>query len=140
MKRVCLPLDIEYRDYNTNNLHENDPYVVNDEGELIIDEEWWNSDVPEYSKELIRSKVQFKLGKVEIPHEVTFDMDLVIVYQAYQEGFEFPHWYKSVEEIDAIVLKLNPRMKELFLETGNDMSLIKEYMRYIPQQNMDILI
>ena len=41
MKRVCLPLNIEWGDYNTNNLHENDPYIVNDEGELIIDEEWW---------------------------------------------------------------------------------------------------
>ena len=128
MKRVCLPLNIEWGDYNTNNIHENDPYVVNDEGELIIDEEWWNSDVPEYSKDLIRSKVQFKLGKVEIPHEVTFDMDLVVVYQAYQEGFEFPHWYKSVEEMkDSIVLKLNPRMKELFVQS-NDMSLIKDYI------------
>ena len=133
MKRICLPSDIEYGDYNTNNLHENDPYIVTDDGELIIDKEWWDHDVPEYSKELIRRRVEFKLGKVEIPHEIMLDMDLVVIYQAYQEGFEFPHWYKNIQEMkDTIVIKLNPMMKQLFVqnkdEKDKDMSLVREYI------------
>ena len=121
MKRICLPLDINYRDYNTSNLHENDPYIVTDDGQLIIDKEWWDHDLSEHSKELIQRKLEFKLGNVEIPHDIMLDMDLVVIYQAYQEGFEFQHWYKNIQEMkDSIVIKLNPTMKELFVRDYSD--------------------
>jgi len=93
MEWISLPENISLLNCNTNNHHDRDPYFINEEDELIIDNHWWNVEVPEKTKELLRERnVEFTLGNVQIPHENQFDERLIDVYKAFQEGFEYQEW------------------------------------------------
>lgn len=94
MKWVSLPPNIDRDDYNTSNHHDRDPYTIDDDtDELVIDAEWWHTQVPQRTKDLQQKRgINFALGKVSIPHEDQFDVRLIAVYQAYQEAFECQGW------------------------------------------------
>ena len=94
-----LPCNIKKSDYNTNNHHDRDPYWIDEESDtLVIDEEWWNNEVPVTTKELLKKRLitegeEITLGKVPIPHDDQFDFRLLQVYQAFQEAFEMQYWF-----------------------------------------------
>lgn len=79
MKKVGLPLNIHSSDYN-NNIHENDPYMINENNELIIDTNWWTM-LTEYTKILLKNRLLlWKLADVPIPHQIQKDNRLTIIY------------------------------------------------------------
>jgi hypothetical protein len=80
MKWVSLPPNISRDDYNTSNHHDRDPYVIDDDtDELVIDTEWWYTQVPQRTKDLLRARgCDFVLRKVSIPHEHQFDVRLIV--------------------------------------------------------------
>ncbi len=100
MKRVSLPTCINLHDFNTTNHHDRDPYYIEeDSNNLIIDTDWWNTQVPQRTKDLLKEReIVFVLGNVPIPHDEMFgfgDERLIHVYQAYQEAFEYQEWAKG---------------------------------------------
>lgn len=93
--RKPMPLYSRFHNYNNNNLHEYDPYIIvnddnNDDIELLlIDENWWNS-LTIFTKDRIISRVginNFKLvtsSNIPIPHEICDSHPyLTTVYRAY---------------------------------------------------------
>lgn len=83
-------------DYNNNNLHQFDPYILKDD-KIIIDKVWWKS-LSKYTQSLISTKLttNYELGIVEIPHDIQKDNEskmLNIVYQSYLDGFDYNIWY-----------------------------------------------
>ena len=72
--RIPISPGIKFSDYNLNNLHDYDPYmIVNDE--VVIDLTWWNS-LTAYCQNTINSKIKFKLGTICVPHEIQTDYDI----------------------------------------------------------------
>jgi hypothetical protein len=93
---------VKASDLNTNNHHERDPYYIDKETDtLVIDTEWWETEVPEKAKSILANKgVSFVFGTVPIPHEwQTEDRRLTQVYQSFQEAFEMQHWFHECDEI-----------------------------------------
>ena len=98
LKRIPILPDIKRIDYNTNNIHEYDPYIIQNDG-ILIDTDWWKS-LTYYTKKCIEVKLngKFELGLVKVPHEKQHDTTnkvLSIVYQSYLDGFDYNVWYNS---------------------------------------------
>lgn len=129
MKRVSLPLNIDRSSYNTSNHHDRDPYYINDETDtLIIDEEWWSTQVPQRTKDLLAMReLEFVVGPVPIPHEHQFDFRLVAVYQAYQEAFEYQEWSDYVQN-GAKLVAISPDEKF-------DSKIVTELVKYAIGEN-----
>ena len=123
IKRKPIPTNINPQDYNNNNLHEFDPYILTKDNNLIIDEEWYLS-LTDHIRNLIDKRLdgKYKLGKVNVPHveqrKDTIDKLLTTVYQAYLEGFDYNVWYSS--DIpdgpkDVKLIEMSNRVKENLL-------------------------
>jgi hypothetical protein len=96
---ICPPIVKE--DYNNNNLHQYDPYILKDDT-IIIDHDWFES-LTTYTKNMIIRKLNnnFKLEPVTVPHEIQTDNDkkmLKDVYQSYIDGFDYNIWYDPTIE------------------------------------------
>lgn len=94
--RKPMPLNLDFEQYNNNNLHEYDPYVVHNE-EILIDGDWWDT-LTLFTQNQIKSKVKnFQLGKVETPHDPQSNQnnDLHNIYEAYLDGFDYHLWYNK---------------------------------------------
>jgi hypothetical protein len=100
MRRVAVSDDISLADYNSSNHHERDPYIISD-GSLVVDHEWWENALTPFIREAITQRVgHFTLGKVVIPHALQRDPDLTRVYQAFQDGHEYQHWFPVIAHAD----------------------------------------
>lgn len=98
LKRIPILPDIKRIDYNTNNIHEYDPYIIQNDS-ILIDTDWWES-LTYYTKKCIEVKLngKFELGLVKVPHEKQCDTTnkvLSIIYQSYLDGFDYNVWYNS---------------------------------------------
>lgn len=94
VKRCPMSEDVNFENYNTNNLHEYDPYMIDDEGALIIDQDWW-SQLTLQTQEQIQRLCEFRLEKVEVPHKLCpSDKRLNTIYWAYLDSFDYQCWYK----------------------------------------------
>jgi len=152
IKRKPIPTNINPLDYNNNNLHEYDPYILTEDNTLIIDEEWYLS-LTDYIKSLINNRLSGKyiLGKVNIPHiEQKLDCTdrlLTTVYQAYLEGFDYNVWYnpdipngpKNVK-----LIKMSNKIKEHFLNKDvtdfDDLITFKNNIQLCLEPNKDYFI
>lgn len=132
MRKIAYPINIKKSDFNTNNIHENDPYIIGSScckpGELILDKSWWNSLTP-YIQKLLNERLngQYIFDTVTIPHEIQYDERLAIVHQSFQQGYDYNVWYGetksapqgvkmiliSESEKIALHVKDKPHLKEL---------------------------
>lgn len=95
--RKPMPLYVRFEDYNNHNEHEYDPYIIRDDGVLLIDKTWWDS-LTHVMKSQIKNTVDnFELVEnIIVPHELcAANPILTAVYRAYLEGFDYQHWYSS---------------------------------------------
>jgi len=98
IKRVPVSPNINRNDYNNNNLHEYDPYILTEDQQgVIIDQVWYSSLTP-YVRALLeeRLKDRYTLGTVEVPHlagKDSVDKLLTTIYQSYIDGFDYNIWY-----------------------------------------------
>lgn len=102
IKRTPIAPNINKSNYNNNNLHEYDPYVLEHDDKsstykVVIDSEWFTSLTP-YIKTLIEERLgnRYILGVVKTPHPAqkdTPDKLLTTVYQSYIDGFDYNIWY-----------------------------------------------
>ena len=92
--RKPMPLYVRFEKYNNTNEHEYDPYIILDDGSLVIDSDWWSTLTP-FTQSQIQSRTTFELKEVQIPHvsHPYTNEKLGIVYRAYLEGFDYQHWY-----------------------------------------------
>lgn len=98
-KRVPIIPDLVNKfDYNTNNLHEYDPYIIEEESNLnVIDIDWYGT-LPDKVKTLINQRCKFTLKEIDVPHKVNRDNDekfLLNIYLSYLEGFDYNNWYSN---------------------------------------------
>ena len=134
MQRTPYPTNIRKSDFNNNNLHHRDPYIIDNDGVLAICENWWHS-LSQYTKDLIKQRIcePFRIQYVPVPHAVQSDRRLTDVYQSYQDGYDYQVWY-DVNLFnnmgDVKMIKLSVAMKKhLALNNGNtyeSMELIKQ--------------
>jgi len=94
--RKPMPLYVRFEHYNNHNEHEYDPYIIDDDGNVIIDKAWWYSLTP-FTQHQIESNVKFKLiDRINIPHPLCSEHPaLTAIYRAYLEGFDYQHWYSD---------------------------------------------
>lgn len=97
LKRKPIPPDIKRSEYNNNNLHEYDPYILSSESKIIVDKTWYLN-LPRQVQSLIIDRLgdNIQLGIVEVPHPVSPDTPsklLTTVYQSYLDGFDYDQWY-----------------------------------------------
>lgn len=98
LTRFPISHPIDNSNYNNNNLHQYDPYIlINDT--ILIDNDWFLS-LSEHIKKLIHDRLNgnYELGKVEIPHPIQKDNDskmLKTVYDSYIDGFDYNIWYNA---------------------------------------------
>lgn len=98
------------KNYNTNNLHEFDPYLyVSSEKTLYIDSNWWTKTLSEPAKNMIVERI----GKldiditinhkylVETPHSYEKSDAELIVYRAYIDSHDFHVWFPMVQKLHA---------------------------------------
>ena len=126
-RRPIYP-DIKASDYNNHGLKEYTPYIIDINGTMVIEYEWWES-LTSYIKNLIIKKIKtFVLGTVNIPHEEQYDLDddikgkqLTIVYQSYLDGFDYNIWYdNSVSQYprNVEIVYFDIQEKNVLLETS----------------------
>ena len=87
--------------YNTNNVHEYDPYIYkNNKSGVILDREWFALDIPKQAQETIVKKlrennIDYELGVVKVPHDVHEGPAMNIIYYSYIQSFDYHHWYNA---------------------------------------------
>src|SRR5438445_4621708 len=94
MKRVPICEALNADQYNNGNLHDYDPYMITDDGN-VIDTDWYQS-LSDNVKNRIR--MPFDLKKVTIPHDVQVDNDdrfLATIHQAYLDSFDYHVWFDN---------------------------------------------
>jgi hypothetical protein len=111
---ICPP--ITKANFNNNNLHEYDPYILKDD-KIIIDTNWFESLTP-YIQDLIKMELNddYILDKIIIPHEIQKDNDakmLNAVYQSYLDGFDYNIWHNSNLNPDVKMIKIKPEIKQI---------------------------
>lgn len=84
--------------YNNNNLHEYDPYIIRD-NVVVIDKSWWNT-LAENIKNNIKNSINTHiLDDVPVPHPICVDnkeKHLKKIYEAYFHGFDYHVWYSPL--------------------------------------------
>ena len=124
MLRQPISPNIRFSDYNNNNLHEYDPYIIDDDNEVSIDSSWWGS-LTDYIKELISIRLHdnFNLVTLKIPHDIpNEDSRLLIIYQSYIDGFDYNVWYPLTTNFNISGVKMihiPDVLKKSFLKTPN---------------------
>jgi hypothetical protein len=112
VKRCPLPDPIRTTDYNSSNHYEYTPYIIKD-NKLLIDEEWF-LDLTVFIKVLIyeRTKGNFILGKVTIPHESQVnDIRLDTIFKCFLDGYDYHIWGR--ENKDCHFIQLDNKTKKL---------------------------
>lgn len=113
--------------YNNNNLHEYDPYIIKD-NRVIIDQSWWNT-LTNDIKDTITGKINnFILEDIIVPHPISEDnkeKHLKVIYEAYFHGFDYHVWYtpfipNGPQDVHLIIIPKPIKMilKTMFM-TGN---------------------
>lgn len=89
---------VDVTDCNTNNIHEYDPYIVQNNC-LYIDKEWWENDLTNKARDTILQRTSLGRvvtdGSVKTPHHVSQNETLKTVYFSYIESFDYEHWYSN---------------------------------------------
>lgn len=101
--------------YNTNNIHEYDPYYQTNDSIIVIDTDWW-ADLTDYAKSLIESRIKqlnskINIKPVERPHPISNGKLVTIVYQSYLDSFDYNVWYSPdfFEKTNNVeIIDLNP--------------------------------
>ena len=136
MRKIAYPINIQKSNYNTNNIHENDPYIIDSNGELVFDNSWWDGLTP-YIQKLLSRRLdeQYIFDTVEIPHKIQFDTRLGIVHQSFQQGYDYNVWY-------GVTKSAPPGVKMIKLTESEKIALhIKDtsYLKELKQQFSDII-
>jgi len=104
--------------YNNGNLHTYDPYYVDQDGELVVDQEWWDHLTP-HIQELIEERLgdhhMILETNLKIPHQLYEGPLVNLVYRAYLDGFDYQVWYDlAIEDGPTCVeiVDLLPNWKE----------------------------
>lgn len=116
IKRVPICPPITKSNFNNNNLHEYDPYILKDDT-IIIDSDWFNS-LTTYIQNLIKTRLNdnYVLDKVIVPHDIQKDNPqkmLNIVYDSYIDGFDYNIWHNSNLNPDVKMIKIKPEIKQI---------------------------
>lgn len=132
---------------NNRNIHEYTPYIIDNEGNGVIDECWYMSLTP-YCRFLIsqRTNNNFIVKNIDIPHEFQFDNEnkfLSIMYKCYIDSFDYNIWYSHLVDNNIMdipegvnMFKINDELKQLFVNMYDDNKQIVEYMDNIHIQNL----
>lgn len=142
MKKVVYPINIRRSDFNTTNLHDRTPYMIIDDV-LVIDESWWKT-LTKYIKNLLIQRLKehfigkhipsnylFRIDGVEIPHKIQKDPRLTIVYQTYQDGYDYQLWH-HVAPPGVKMIKLSLATKDaLYNKNIKDLSEIKSQLEEV---------
>lgn len=128
MRRNPIYPDINYSDYNNHGLKEYAPYILNDDGNIVIDIKWWES-LTNYTKKSIIQKIRsFTIGNVHVPHQDQYDIQgknmytdkpLTDIFQSYLDGFDYNIWYdKNCSEYVKYIeiIELNDMEKDTLLK------------------------
>jgi uncharacterized protein len=96
MRRIALPLNINRAEFNINNLHENDPYMIDPSGNLVLDTSWWNG-LTQYIRDLLKPRLDEKyiFDDIKIPHEIQYDPRLAMVHRSFHQGYDYNVWYNE---------------------------------------------
>ncbi len=128
MKKVSYPLNISKNDYNTNNLYENNPYKIDSDNILVIDDSWWETLTPCIKIMLNQRLIEpFKIERVCVPQKgYQSDKRLSIVHQTFQDGHDYHVWYDITKgaPADVKMIKLSQGMKEALC--AKDLNNLKE--------------
>ena len=145
MLRQPISPNIRFSDYNNNNLHEYDTYLIDEKNEVNIDPSWWES-LTYYIRELISIRLHnnFKLVTVKIPNEDSNkvgveDPRLLIIYQSYIDGFDYNVWYPLTSSFNISGVKMihiPDVLKKCFLTCNkdiisNDKNLITNFLKTV---------
>ena len=103
LQRTPISPNVNNSNFNNGNLHQYDPYIIEDD-HILIDIQWWST-LDLRIQYMINNHLdgKYKLGTVIIPHEIQNDNEykmLKIVYQSYIDGFDYNLWYnKNISEL-----------------------------------------
>jgi uncharacterized protein len=132
MRKVAYPTNIVKSDFNTNNIHENDPYIINSSGTLVLDKSWWDGLTP-YIQYLLNDRLdgQYIFDTVKIPHKMQFDERLATVHQSFQQGYDYNVWYNETKCAPRGVKMIQIfGMEKIFLH-GKEKSQLKRLLQCI---------
>lgn len=128
--RHPVSFPVNKSDYNNNNLHEYDPYILRND-KIVIDKTWWNS-LTDYIRNRISCKIDFELDDLIIPHPIQKDNKckmLKIMYQSYFDGFDYNIWYRhdipnGPKNVRMVLISNNIKMilKTMFMTGTNNKS------------------
>ena len=133
MKKVSYPLNINKNDFNTNNLYENNPYKIDSDNVLVIDDSWWDTLTPGI-KDMLHQRLKdpFKIEKVSLPQTgYQSDKRLSIVHQTFQDGHDFHVWYGKTKcaPPNVLMIKLSEETKKaLCTKDVNNLTELKTYL------------
>lgn len=130
IKRKPMPLYIRFHQYNNDNVHEYDPYIMSSDV-LQIDECWWNTLTPFMQSEIKKKIEKFELVKsIPVPHVLCDSHpSLTSIYRAYLDGFDYHQWYSP--DIpngpkDVILIQIDDATKKSLLNRNSkDVGVIK---------------
>lgn len=112
MKRVPVSFcDVQSnaKNYNTQNLHEYDPYVWDEAtNTLFVDCDWWNFVLTEFAKKTIQQRLAQLDTKplldhksaVAVPHPTAYSKAELCMYRTYLDSHDFQEWYKMLRNAD----------------------------------------
>jgi len=93
VRKPLPPTILREAEFNTGNHYDYTPYITTTEGAVVIDQVWFSS-LSSYIQDLIRQRLNFRFGKVNLPHPPQKDDPLLrIVYQSVWDGFDYNIWY-----------------------------------------------
>ena len=147
IKRCPMPCNINKSDYNNNNLHEYDPYILSEDGKsVIIDKEWWKNNLTDHIRNLIHTRLQglYTINKVDVPHPLQTDNDMKVlqkVYQSYIDGYDYNIWYPKITTNNNInktlsgvhMIKISDEVKRCLLFDVNPDQELTDFERSIQQ-------
>lgn len=136
--RCPMPLYVRFHEYNNNNEHEYDPYMMVDD-KLLIDERWWQTLTP-FTRSQIEAKVtKFELvSSIVIPHVLCASHpSLTAVYLAYLDGFDYHCWYSP--EIpngpkDVTLIRIDEATKKSLCEKKGDDTNVKQLLEHVGRE------
>lgn len=130
IKRKPMPLYVRFHQYNNDNLHEYDPYIISS-NVLLIDERWWDTLTPFMKSEVVKKVSDFEIVEsIPVPHAVCDSHpSLTCVYRAYLDGFDYHQWYSPNlpnGPKDVILIHLNEALKNSLLKrNAEDVNIVK---------------
>ncbi len=124
VKRKPMPLYVRFHQYNNDNVHEYDPYIISSDV-LLIDKSWWLTLTPFMKAEIEKKVAYFELAEtISIPHALCDSHpSLTSVYRAYLDGFDYHQWYSSTipnGPKDVILIQIDEATKKGLLNRNTE--------------------